>query len=321
MSNQSGDNIAIACQGGGSHTAFTAGVLSRLLPAIDRSDDTLVGLSGTSGGAFSAVTGWYGSLADGESAPDLLEALWSDLAASSPVERATNNWMVWGTAFESMGVPTPAVSPYQHGLSEVGKRQLRDTLEAHVDFDAMTELATDGTPELVVGTVDITAGEFDTFTNESVTVESVLASAAVPELFEAVEIDGDYHWDGLFSQNPPIRDLFHVPVDRKPDELWVVQINPQTVDGEPKTRREIVDRRNELAGNLSLNQELRFTEQMNELLAEGHLPDDEYRHTEIQRLQLNGDFAYASKLDRSPSFIDELLEQGRERAEAFLADR
>ena len=319
MSEQSGDNIAIACQGGGSHTAFTAGVLHRLLPAIDRSEDTLVGLSGTSGGAFSAVAGWYGSVDAEESAPDLLEGLWDDIAAETPIDRATNNWMVWGTAFQSMGVPTPEFSPYHHELSELGQQQLRRTLESHVDFDAIPELASEQTPELIVGTVDINAGEFQTFTNESVTVKSVLASAAVPELYEAVEIDGDYHWDGLFSQNPPIRDLFHVPVERKPDELWVVQINPQTVEGEPKSRREIIDRRNELSGNISLNQELHFTEQMNELLDEGHLPEDEYRHTTIRRIQLNGDFTYASKLNRSPAFIDRLLEQGRQYAEDFLA--
>ncbi|MFB6178166.1 MAG: patatin-like phospholipase family protein [Halorientalis sp.] len=319
MSDRSGNSIAIACQGGGSHTAFTAGVLHQLLPAIDRSSDTLVGISGTSGGAFSAVTGWYGSRASGESAPDLLESVWREIAAETPIDQVANDWIVWGTAIESMGVPMPALSPYHHGLTELGKQQLRRTLESHVDFDALPRLATDDAPDLIVGSVDITAGEFVTFSNESITVDTVLASAAVPELFEAVEIDGQYHWDGLLSENPPIRDHFHGPLDRKPDELWVVQINPQQYPAEPKSLREITDRRNELAGNLSLNQELRFTERMNDLVAQGHLPDDEYKHTTIRRIQLNGDFKYASKLDRSPSFIADLFEQGKSRADDFLA--
>jgi len=118
--------------------------------------------------------------------------------------------------------------------------------------------------ELVVGTVDINAGIFETFTDEEVDPEAVLASAAVPDLFEAVEIDDHHHWDGLFSQNPPIDDLMTVDAARKPDELWVIQINPQEREGEPTSLAEIADRRKELSGNVSLNQELRVVERVNE---------------------------------------------------------
>jgi NTE family protein len=311
-------NVAIACQGGGSHTAFTAGVLAELLPAIEDRGDRLVGLSGTSGGAFAALAGWYGYLADDTTAPEVLSDLWDELAASTPADRAGNDTLVWTTRFENMGVPFPEISPHQHPFTGWGQARLQRTLESVVDFDAVPGLATAAAPELVVGTVDIEAGTFETFTNADVTPEAVLASAAVPQLFPAVEIDGDEHWDGLFSQNPPIRDLYHVSPERKPDELWVVQINPQTRDGEPTSMREIADRRNELAGNLSLNQELHMVEQINEFVAAGHLPDDEFRHTEVRRIGFDGDLGYASKLDRSPAFVDDLIETGRERAADFL---
>jgi NTE family protein len=311
-------NVAIACQGGGSHTAFSAGVLQELLPAARERGDRLVGLSGTSGGAFAAVAGWYGYLAADTTASAVLSNLWAELAASSPVDRAGNDTLVWATQLENMGVPFPEVSPHRHPFAAWGQDQLRRTLESVVDFDALPALATADAPELVVGTVDIEAGTFDTFTNGDVTADAVLASAAVPQLFPAVEIDGDEHWDGLFSQNPPIRDLFHVPPERKPDELWVVQVNPQTRDGEPTSMREIADRRNELAGNLSLNQELHAVEQINEFVAAGYLPDDEFRHTEVRRIGFDGDLGYASKLDRSPAFVDDLIETGRERARVFL---
>jgi NTE family protein len=163
--------------------------------------------------------------------------------------------------------------------SPVVRREFLDTLERHVDFDRIDDLVGPDTPQLVIGTVDINDGEFETFTCEQITPEAVLASAAVPTLFEAVEIDGHYHWDGLFSQNPPIYDLMHVPPARKPDEHWVIQINPQTREGEPTSVEDIVDRRNELSGNISLNQELRFVETVNDWLDRGHLPSDQYTHT------------------------------------------
>jgi NTE family protein len=304
-----GSNVAIACQGGGSHTAFTAGALTELLAAFEGSDDDLVGLSGTSGGAIAAAAGWYGSLAADSDPRDLLAALWDDIAATDAFDRWANGALVWGSGIEQTGVPMPDVTPYQLPFDNWARAQLRDTLERHLDFDRFDALATEESPELVVGAVDITEGCFATFADGDVTAEAILASAAVPDLFEGVEIDGDVYWDGLFSQNPPIRDLFHVPVERKPDELWVLQINPQTIDDEPRSLRGILDRRNELAGNLSLNQELHFVERINDLVAE------------VRRLGFDRDLGYASKLDRSPAFIDDLFADGRERAAAFLDER
>jgi NTE family protein len=313
-------NVAIACQGGGSHTAFTAGVLEIVLPHLSASDDCrLVGLSGTSGGAVSAVAGWYGYLdAGGEQAAETLRELWADIAASDPYERLLNEWVVWGSRLQHSAAPTPNISPYHVPFSDMGKREFVRTLERHIDFDRLADLVTPSCPRLVVGTVDVNAGEFETFTEANVSTDAILASAAVPSLFEAVEIDGHYHWDGLFSQNPPVYDLMHTDPERKPDELWVVQINPQTREDEPKTIQEIGDRRNELSGNISLNQELRFIETVNDWIDRGDLSTEQYSHTEIRRLVLDEPLGYPSKLDRSTEFIQRLRKRGRSDAQRFL---
>ena len=314
-------NVAIACQGGGSHTAFTAGVLQEILAWWDDDEYELVGISGTSGGAFNALATWFGLVTgDAEKAIRTLNALWDDLAADGWQDRTLNTWLTAYARLESSGVALPQVSPYQLPDSW-GQRRVARILERHIDFETIPDLCGTSAPELVVGTVNVNAGEFETFTNEDVTTEAVLASAAVPNLFRAVELNGHLHWDGLFSQNPPIDDLMRVRPERKPDELWVIQINPQQSTGEPTTLEEIADRRNELAGNISLNQELRFVERVNDWIDEGYLPPDQFTHTDIHRIQMDQRFDSATKVDRDRAFIEELLATGRESATAFLAGR
>ncbi|WP_436902153.1 patatin-like phospholipase family protein [Halovenus halobia] len=314
-------NIAIACQGGGSHTAFTAGVLAELFENWDEEDE-LVGISGTSGGAFNALAAWYGLVTGDEAkAAGIVTDIWADIAVDGPADRATNSWLTTLSRFEGAGLPLPRMSPYQNPWSEMGKDRVRSILERHIDFEEIPGYCKRTAPELVVGTVNVNAGVFETFTNEDVTVDAVLASAAVPTLFEAVEINGHYHWDGLFSQNPPIYDLMHQPPERKPDELWVIQINPQELEGEPTSLDEITNRRNELSGNISLNQELRFIERVNEWVESGTLPAEQFKTTEIHRLQMEQGYDASTKLDRDPEFIEELVTEGRDKAAAFLDER
>ncbi|MEF8842662.1 MAG: patatin-like phospholipase family protein [Haloarculaceae archaeon] len=311
-------NVAIACQGGGSHTAFTGGVLAELLPEFAGDGHELVGLSGTSGGAMSAAAAWYAYLDGGPAAvPEAVESLWTSVAARAPADRALNTGLVSLSRARAGGAPFPEVSPYVNPATEFGRARLREVIEEHVDFDRIPDLLGPESPRLVVGTVDINGGCFEAFVDGDVTADVLLASSAVPDLFEAVEMNGHWHWDGLFSQNPPIHELMEVSAARKPDELWVVQINPQTRDGEPRSLFEIGDRRNELSGNLSLNQELRFIETVNEWVDEGKLDDEEHRHVEVRRIEFGRRLSCSSKLDRSPEFLGELFEAGRERARAF----
>jgi len=310
--------VAIACQGGGSHTAFTAGALTSLLADPDTD---VVGISGTSGGAICATAAWYGLLADDETPERVLDAVWADVAARSPIDQALNAWTVWGSTVEATGFPTPSVSPYLNPAAALGQRRLRRALTDNVDFDAFPGLAGRDAPRLAVGTVNVDAGAFETFVDDAVTADAVLASTALPELFPAVEIDGHRHWDGIFSHNPPISDLMHVDRDRKPEELWVIQINPDGADEHPRSLREIQDRRNELSGNLSLNQQLHFLQRVNDWIDAGHLPESDFQKVKLRRIELDRDLSHATKLDRDATFLDDLRDLGTDAAAEFCERR
>ncbi|MDP9461418.1 MAG: patatin-like phospholipase family protein [Actinomycetota bacterium] len=304
--------VAIACQGGGSHTAFTGGALQRLLAD---GDHRIVALSGTSGGAVCALLAWYGLLTGGAAeAARLLERFWRANAATTLSEKAANAWLV-GLARLEGRVSLPTVSPYVY--PDLAGAAFTDLLTRHVDVDRLARLQEsppEDQPLLLLGASDVLTGDFKAFSSrrQEITVNAVLASAAVPLLFRAVEEKGRYYWDGLFSQNPPVREL----PEAGPEEIWVVRINPRARSTEPKSVGDIADRRNELAGNLSLEQELHFIRKVNEWADRLGAP---YRRIEIREMTLDLDLDVASKLDRSPAFIRRLFEVGREQADSFLA--
>jgi NTE family protein len=309
--------IAIACQGGGSHTAFTAGVLERLLRPDALAGREVVGLSGTSGGAVCALLAWS-ALAAGDPgrAGRLLEDFWADNSATTFAEQWVNAWVGWVGELADY-VALPAVSPYDSPFSVAASDEFRHMLERRVDFGAIEADPGGRLPLLLVGAVDVRSGLFRTFDSrrEAITADMILASAAIPTLFRSVPVDGQLYWDGLFSQNPPVKDL----TDASPDELWVVQINPGRREAEPRSVVEIADRRNELAGNLSLHQELRFIEKIDQLLADGLLREGTYKQIVVRLIELDRPLSTASKLDRDPAFIRGLIEHGRTKAEKFLA--
>lgn len=315
--------VAIACQGGGSHTAFTAGALKRLLLAEEIRRYQVAGLSGTSGGAVCALLAWYALLDDDrDRAARLLERFWSDNSATEPWEQLANVGLMWASTLQELGV-LPVISPYDTPASVVAMDEFRQLLERQVDFAQLGLDAAARHPLLLIGAVDVLSGEFRTFNSrrDRITADTVLASAAIPTLFRAVRVDGGTYWDGLFSQNPPVREL----IDTAPDELWVIQINPQEQPLEPTTVIEIADRRNELSGNLSLYQELHFIEKIDQLLDEGLLASGgRYKQIVVRvialpRTPLTEQLGTASKLDRDPAFIRALMTLGEQQADAFLA--
>ena len=266
--------VAIACQGGGSHTAFTAGVLSRLFQPDVLSRYRVVAMSGTSGGAICALLAWSALLADDpQRAEKLLAQFWSDNSASGLRDRLLNSWIQWASQLSGF-VVTPSISPYDTFTSEMAQTELRTLLERSVDFEALGQQDPVGSadpdrPMLLLGAVDVVSGDFKAFDSRKgeITADAVLASAALPTLFRSVHTSGGVYWDGLFSQNPPVRDL----LDVGPDEVWVIRINPKELKAEPRTVGEIADRRNELAGNLSLYQELHVIEKIDSMIDDGIL--------------------------------------------------
>ncbi|WP_263020496.1 patatin-like phospholipase family protein [Natronobiforma cellulositropha] len=310
--------VAIACQGGGSHTAFTAGVLSELLENLPE-NHRIVGFSGTSGGAACATLAWYGQVHPEENPRDLLERFWDDLSASTPLHRAANNVIRWTIGLQRAGVPLPEVSPANSPGSRWGLKQFREVLESHVDFEAVPSLLEGDEPGLFISAIDVCAGRFEVFREDDLSAGAILASAAEPHLFEAVEVDGTHYWDGLFAKNPPINDFMSADDVPDPDEIWLLKINPQERPGPPQSMEGIDNRRNELSGNLSLNVEINFLEKVNGWIEAGYLPE-EYTHTTVERIPFPGgdDLDWRTKLDRDPAFIDRLFSDGEREARAFL---
>jgi NTE family protein len=308
--------VGIACQGGGSHTAFTAGVLQGLLANFPE-DAEVAALSGTSGGAICAALAWDGLVrGNPQQGIDKLQAFWHAMAATEPWDQVANHALMSVMTARDLMV-LPEVSPYH--VPPWGEEYFRQVLNQYFDFDELRALAArPGAPVLQIGAVEVLSGHFELFSGQELSVECLLASAAIPEMFRAVPVPGrGVFWDGLFSQNPPIHDL----IEHQIDELWIVQINPSTCARVPTETHEILDRRNELSGNLSLEQELVFISMLNRAIARGSLNDPRFRPIRATRIALDRDLDYRSKLDRRPELLEELRELGRTKARWFLRER
>ena len=278
--------IAIACQGGGSQTAFTAGALRGLMQAGVFDEFEVVSLSGTSGGAICAALAWC-ALIDGDAEPwRRLEAFWRENAATTPAERSFNDHVVSTMRMTNAGLlPSVSISPSSPlaqmllRWSTAGLRPLfvdfPGLLNKHIDFARLQAMGPRAqAPVLLMGAVDVLSGQLAKFctAQQALRVEHILSSCAVPSLFPAVEFDGAAYWDGLFSDNPPISELAQarfVGMENIPHEIWVIKINPTTSTRVPTTADEISDRRNELIGNVSLLQQLDALSVMNDLYLRG----------------------------------------------------
>jgi NTE family protein len=345
--------IAIACQGGGSQCAFVAGALKGLFAEKVDERFMIVGLSGTSGGALTAAVAWQGLLARarGDRTPieDRIVAFWKDLSAQTPLEIVLDAVGVQLVRLVEHGVlPSVASSPSSLNFrfwsqlvsSWIGRAEftdLRALVEKHLRFDALPSLVEPDSPALLVGACDVLQGTFKTFSSAlgEIHVESLLASAAIPNLFPAVRVEGNAYWDGIFSSNPPVADLLRYKLMGQsplPEEVWIVQVNRSRHDDVPEKPGDIVNLRNHLAGNLSLLHELRLIEMLNLLIQEGLLTDgvrarfglDMTQPITVRFIrmsqQLEQGLDYPSKLSRQPEHIDHLMRDGEVQAAAFLAE-
>jgi NTE family protein len=345
--------IAIACQGGGSQCAFVAGALKTLLAEGVQNRFQIVGLSGTSGGAFTAALAWLGLLEQAQGAQTAREeriiACWKDLSARTTKEIAFDALSVQLVRLIGRGLlPSIASSPSSL-QSLLGQRaaafviarpeftDLRALLVKHLDFESLPSLVRPDSPVLHVGAADVLEGSFKVFssTNREINVNSLLASAAVPTLFPAVQVDGHYYWDGIFSSNPPVVGFLrkglmgNAPL---PQEIWVIQVNRAKHRSVPETPADIQDRRNHLAGTLSLEHELQLVAMVNLLLRERALTDefrgrfglDVVEPVTVRFIRMSQALAagldYPSKLSRQPEHIARLIADGEVQAKAFLAD-
>jgi NTE family protein len=324
--------VAIACQGGGSHAAFGAGVLHRLLEDHGRAF-RLAALTGTSGGAVNAVLAWSALVQDrgAAEAQRRLKGMWDELGAND-LPDALRNWA--GQLLLDLPFAWE-VSPYllDVGAAEEMVRRLRQWVRLE---DLPQDPARLNDPVLLVGTTDILNGVAVAIRGDGEAMirpkqkvqlrpepfgyEDIIASVAIPPLYKDVQRRGTAFWDGLFSINPPINALTNL--EPRPEEIWVIQINPQRADRPPTGMRDIADRRNELAGNVSLNKELDMIETINGMIAQGLLDGSHYRPVTVRIVGMDErveglDLTYTSKFDRSPGFLRRLFELGRKRAPTF----
>jgi predicted acylesterase/phospholipase RssA len=238
-----------------------------------------------------------------------------------------------------------AATPLRRALRDWHAPEVRFDEQSLIHLSAEVTHITRDIPQLLLGAVDVGNGEFTAFSSErgendaGICLNAVLASAALPWVFEAVKIareqaDGSLemhqYWDGLFSQNPPIKNFISDLVDdqRKADEIWVLQINPCIHDVETLPK-DIWDRRNELAGNLSLNQEIAFIGAINRKLDGGHsLLAQWCKQVQVHRIVMDGaavaqaagmKLGSLSKFDRSVLLKNTLLAQGHKQVGKFLA--
>jgi NTE family protein len=312
--------INLALQGGGSHGAFTWGVLDYVLEDA-RLD--IEAITGTSAGAMNAVVLAQGYLHGGrKGARASLARFWrsiSDAAVLSPIARRTfdaffHGWPINGRIAQYWGdLLTRMASPYE--LNPLNLNPLRDHLEKNVDFTkvrALTEL------KLFVAATNVRTGRIKVFEGHELTADHVMASACLPQLFQAVEIAGVPYWDGGYMGNPALFPLFYKTAT--PD-IVIVQINPIERERIPRTPQDIQDRLNEITFNGALMGELRAIDFVNRLVDSGKLSRDHYMRPFVHRID-GGDaleqFPASSRLDASFALISALHDLGRKSAQQWL---
>lgn len=313
--------IDLALQGGGSHGAFTWGVLDRLL------EDGRLGvaaISGTSAGALNAgalATGWARGGAQG--ARDALAALWKSVGQSgqifSPFSMARgraslDNFNFDRTpAYQWLNLFFRTFSPYE--FNPLNLNPLREVVRQHIDPDACRH----GDIELFVTATSVHSGQARVFHGPSLSTEAFLASACLPFMFQAVEIDGEPYWDGGYTGNPA---LFPLIYDTSALDVLLVKINPLVRPGTPTRSVEILDRVNEITFNASLIAEMRAIDFVSRLLAEERLDRTHYKDLRMHMIADDeglAPFNGSSKFNTDPAFLDQLFRLGRGAADRWLA--
>lgn len=345
--------IAIACQGGGSQCAFVAGALKALFRANVDERFEIVGLSGTSGGALTAALAWKGLLLKGQGdrtpIEDRIIACWKDLSAQTPSEMALDSFCTQFVRMAEHGfIPTLAQSPSSFGFRMwsqaaamlIGRPEFTDfraLITKHLDLEPLPALVEEKSPVLLLGAGDILEGTLKIFSSAKgeISIDAILASAAIPTLFPAMWVDGHAYWDGIFASNPPVMGFLQpalIAAHPVPEEIWIIQVNRPQHSYVPDAPNEISNRRNHLAGNLSLQHELQVLDIVNLLLTEGALtPRFRARfglqtadRITVRFIRMSRDLQYSldypSKLSRLGPHIDRLITDGEAQGQAFLTE-
>jgi NTE family protein len=310
--------VDLALQGGGSHGAFTGGVLDRLLeePWL-----RIEAISGTSAGAMNAAVladGWAKGGAEG--ARTALDEYWQRVSRAamlsplqrSPLDRLMGRWTLdTSPAYVTMDLMSRLLSPYD--LNPTGLNPLRGILAESIDFDRLA-----GSPiKLFITATNVRTGRGHIFRNPEITPDVLLASACLPTMFQAIVIDGDAYWDGGFAGNPTI-----TPLIRESDahDTILVQINPRERPDTPRSASEILNRLNEISFNSPLMKELRMIALLRQVADPGTGEGARWAQMRTHRIMTDmlAELGASSKLNAERDFIEMLRTEGRRAAGEFL---
>ena len=312
--------INFALQGGGSHGAFGWGVIDKFL---EDGRIEIEGISGTSAGSMNAVVYAYGILKGNDGAREALYNFWK--AISDAGQRFAPPKMPWDTGgghhkenpfagiIKSM---MSSLSPYQ--LNPMNYNPLREVLESQVDFEALERSQL---TKLFICATNVRTGKVRIFHTPEVTAKTVLASACLPQVFQAVEIDGEHYWDGGYMGNPVLYPLFYYTETR---DVVILHINPIERPGPPTTSADIANRLNEITFNSSLIKEMRSVYFVQKLLDDGWIKDehrDKLKYVLIHSVRADNamsDLSSASKMNSEWKFLTMLRDRGRALAGEWL---
>ncbi|SHF21001.1 NTE family protein [Modicisalibacter ilicicola DSM 19980] len=312
--------INLALQGGGAHGAFTWGVIDHLLesPRV-----RIEGISGTSAGAMNGVVTADGLLEGSEEiAREKLESFWSAVSKAallSPIKRTPldmwmGNWSLdYSPGYLTFDIFSRVVSPYQ--FNPLGIDPLRDIIDSHVDFERVRACRY---LKLFVSATNVRSGKQRVFRREEMDLDAVMASACLPFLYKAVEIDGEAYWDGGYVGNPA---LFPLMEECDSRDIAIVQINPIYRDKVPRSAAEILNRMNEITFNASLIKEVRTIAMLKRLIEVSDSDLECYRDTHFHRIDAEDtlhSLSVSSKLNAEWLFLKHLKQQGRRTAERWL---
>ncbi len=314
--------INLALQGGGSHGAYTWGVLDRLL---EEDGITIEGISGTSAGAINAAVLANGYVLGGaQGAKDALESLWrkiSEASCFSPLHKTVyesylTGWNLdYSPSYYFVDALSRLVSPYD--MNPLNINPLKGVLESVLDLDVLHACSD---IKLFVAATHVESGQARVFGCGEITIDVLLASACLPQMFQAVEIDGEHYWDGGYMGNPVIWPLIY---NCDSEDVMLVQINPIHRPGVPKQSLEIANRLNEITFNSSLIAEMRAIDFVSRLLKEKRLEHGRYKDVKVHLVYSPEELKTlnaSSKLNGDWDFFQYLRGIGREAAELWLAE-
>ncbi|MDR2723820.1 MAG: patatin-like phospholipase family protein [Holosporaceae bacterium] len=314
--------ISVAMQGGGSHGAYTWGVLDRLL---QEKDLVIEGVSGTSAGGMNAVATAQGIIDGGnEGARQLLTDYWtanskageSSLFKPGVLDILAGKYTLHNSpGFLIFDFLTKILSPYQ--LNPLGTNPLKGLVEKLFDFD---KLNASNSVKVFLAATHVYTGKLKVFSNvnKELCTEALLATACLPTLFAAVLVKGEYYWDGGFIGNPVIYPLIY---DCETPDIMLIKLNPTHRNRLPTSASEIGDRLNEITNNTSIMREMRSMHFITKLIDDGIVPPGKLKRLHVHMIEDEKafhDLGWSSKLNTDKDFLSYLFDAGRKSADKWL---